>query len=74
MTIEEAEKNMGAKVIFRPGDSGYTNRIFTIVTPEGQKTGEIGIIDDTNERYVFVIYLGDRAAKATAPHDLTLIT
>jgi len=74
LTIEEAEKNMGKKVIYRPGDSGYTNRIFTIVTPEGNKTGELGIIDDTNERYVFVLYTGDRHAKATAPHDLTLIT
>lgn len=35
-----------------------------------QGTGEHGVIQDANETYVFVLYLGDRVAKATHAEDL----
>lgn len=58
MTLEEARKNIGAWVVYRPH-------------PElPAEYGEIVLVNDT---YVFVRYTGDRGTKATHPSKIELL-
>lgn len=60
MTIEEARRHIGAGVVYNPRPGTYDS-------------AEDGEITAVNDRYVFVLYVGDRSAKATLPEDLTLL-
>lgn len=56
MTLEEAQSNVGALVDY--------------VQLYG--ASERGRITEVRDRLVFVLYFGDRTAKATSPEDLVL--
>lgn len=58
MTLEEARRNIGAGVVYRPNPSVPV---------------EDGEIVSVNDAYVFVRYTGDRSAKATHPSMLELL-
>jgi hypothetical protein len=57
MTLDEAKAYLGSKVAYLP----------RVGEPEH------GVITGVNDTYVFVLYLGDRTAKATRPADLKLL-
>ena len=57
MTLDEARAHIGAGVVYHPGHG----------RPED---GEIVGVSDL---YVFVLFVGDRAPKATPPGSLTLL-
>lgn len=57
MTLDEARAHIGAGVVYLDG--------------AGQRHD--GEIVRVNEHYVFVLFVGDRAPKATAPGCLTLL-
>lgn len=57
MTLDEARAHIGAGVVYNPGHG----------RPED---GEIVGVSDL---YVFVLFVGDRAPKATPPGALTLL-
>lgn len=57
MTLDEAQRNIGAGVVYRP-HPGHA---------------EDGDIVSVNDSVVFVRYVGDRTAKATYPEDIELL-
>ena len=57
MTITEAREHIGDSVTYQPGHGPL----------------EVGWITDVRGDYVFVMYAGDRAPKATRAADLTLL-
>jgi hypothetical protein len=59
VTLTEAEENIGALVVYACQHPG--------------PGGEIGTITGVSASYVFVRYGDDHGAKATHPHDLTLL-
>ena len=61
MKISEAEKSIGAKVVYIP----FADR--------GPVFKEEGVITSCNDEFVFVRYEGDFHSKATRPDDLTLL-
>jgi hypothetical protein len=61
MTLEEARRHIGSGVVYKPRPGTY----------DSAEDGEIVRVSDS---YVFVLYVGDRSAKATRPEDLTLLT
>lgn len=61
MTLDEARKNLGKKVIYRPYK--FCN----------SELYEYGKITSVVGRLVFVLYEGDFNSKATSPEDLELI-
>lgn len=58
MTLDEARAQVGAGVVYRPHPDA---------------PAEDGTITSVNDQYVFVLYVGDRAPKATRAEDLTLL-
>lgn len=54
MTLEEAQRRIGAPVVYTPG--------------HGRR--EDGVIISVTDRYVFVRYSGSETPKATRPSDL----
>lgn len=58
MTLVEARTRVGAEVRYHPYPGARS---------------EVGEIVAVNDSLVFVLYLGDRTAKATRPEDLTLV-
>lgn len=59
ITLEEAKANIGRGVIYESYPGGPL---------------EDGDITFVNDKYVFVLYVGDRKAKATRPEDLRWAT
>ena len=57
MTLDEARAHIGAGVVYNPGHGA-------------REDGEIVRVSDL---YVFVLFAGDRAPKATPPGALTLL-
>jgi len=60
LTLEQASKNIGRLVTYRPYKTGPLNAI------------EGGLITSVNDKYVFVRYGSDINAKATRAEDLFL--
>lgn len=60
MTIDECRAHIGAGVVYDPGFPGARK--------------EDGTIVDCGPVYAFVLYAGDRTAKATPPERLELLT
>jgi hypothetical protein len=58
MTLEEARKNIGSKVMYTPFQGCNPSLI------------EYGIITDVNQKFVFVRYENENISKATNPTDL----
>lgn len=59
--LSDARRSKGAQVIYYPPHLSEEARV---------GRGEMGVITDANDRYVMVLYLGDRIAKATHPDNL----
>ena len=58
MTLEQARARVGAGVVYRPHPDAIA---------------EDGVITSVNDRYVFVLYAGDRTPKATPAEALTFL-
>ena len=58
MRLDQARKHIGDRVVYRSGGA-----------PD-----ETGLITEVRDPYVFVLYTGDRTAKATHPQSLDLVT
>ncbi|WP_426566407.1 hypothetical protein ACPPVT_07625 [Angustibacter sp. McL0619] len=59
MTLDEAREHVGDGVVYKPA--------------YGADQAEDGTIVRVSSRYVFVLYVGDRTAKATHPSMLQLL-
>ena len=57
MTLDQARARVGAGVVYRPHGA----------------PAEDGVITSVNDRYVFVLYAGDRTPKATPAEALTFL-
>jgi len=55
ISLEEARAGVGRKVRYNS---------------QGADCEELGVVSSVNDSYVFVLYLGDRIAKATNPASL----
>ena len=58
MTLDQARARIGAGVVYRPHPDA---------------PAEDGTITSVNERYVFVLYAGDRTPKATPAEALSFL-
>ena len=58
ISLESARRSLGKEVVYNAQGGGQTER---------------GTIDSVNDAYVFVLYLGDRHAKATHPDSLDFV-
>lgn len=61
MSLGQAAAAVGAGVVYRPNGGNYP-------------TSEDGTIVSVNDRFVMVLYVGDRTPKATRPEDLSFLS
>lgn len=61
ISLGQAAAAVGAGVVYRPNGGNYP-------------TAEDGTIVSVNDRYVMVLYVGDRTPKATRAEDLTFLS